>query len=70
MVTGIDDSESIDRAYDAGATDFVIKPINWSLIGYRMRYILRSNRAEVAAAAGPCALERRDRILPGGIPAV
>ena len=41
MVTGHDDSESINRAYEAGATDFISKPINWSLIGHRLRYILR-----------------------------
>jgi diguanylate cyclase (GGDEF)-like protein len=41
MVTGHDDSQSIDRAYGAGATDFISKPINWSLIGHRLRYILR-----------------------------
>ncbi|MGI9260414.1 MAG: putative bifunctional diguanylate cyclase/phosphodiesterase, partial [Woeseiaceae bacterium] len=41
MVTGHDDSESIDRAFDVGATDFISKPINWSLIGHRIRYILR-----------------------------
>lgn len=41
MVTGHDDSESINRAFDIGATDFISKPINWSLIGHRLRYILR-----------------------------
>jgi len=41
MVTGHDDSESINHAYTVGATDFVSKPINWSLIGHRLRYILR-----------------------------
>jgi len=44
MVTGHDDTESIDRAYNVGATDFVSKPINWSLIGHRIRYILRGAR--------------------------
>ncbi len=44
MVTGHDDSESINRAYAVGATDFVSKPINWSLIGHRLRYILRGAR--------------------------
>jgi len=44
MVTGHDDSESINRAYRFGATDFVSKPINWSLIGHRLRYILRGAR--------------------------
>ena len=41
MVTGHDDPQSIDRAFSAGATDFISKPINWSLIGHRLRYILR-----------------------------
>lgn len=44
MVTGNDDSESIERAYEVGATDFISKPINWSLIGHRLRYILRGAR--------------------------
>jgi len=44
MVTGHDDSESINRAYEVGATDFVSKPINWSLMGHRLRYILRGAR--------------------------
>jgi len=41
MVTGLENSESIDRAYEVGATDFISKPINWPLIGHRLRYILR-----------------------------
>ena len=44
MVTGHDDSESVNRAYEVGATDFISKPINWSLIGHRLRYILRGVR--------------------------
>jgi diguanylate cyclase (GGDEF)-like protein/PAS domain S-box-containing protein len=41
MVTGMDDLQSIERAFDAGATDFIAKPINWALIGHRVRYLLR-----------------------------
>lgn len=40
MVTGFDDPQSIDRAYQAGATDFMIKPINWSLLTHRVGYVL------------------------------
>lgn len=42
MVTGMDDVESIERAYQSGATDFIAKPINWSLIGHRVKYLFRS----------------------------
>ncbi|MCB1984960.1 MAG: EAL domain-containing protein [Burkholderiales bacterium] len=42
MVTGMDDVESIDHAFDVGATDFIAKPINWNLIGYRVLYLKRA----------------------------
>ena len=42
MVTGLEDIESIDRAFEVGATDFITKPINWAILGYRVRYWLRS----------------------------
>jgi diguanylate cyclase (GGDEF)-like protein/PAS domain S-box-containing protein len=41
MVTGMDDLASIDKAYESGATDFIPKPINWALLGHRVRYLLR-----------------------------
>jgi diguanylate cyclase (GGDEF)-like protein len=44
MVTGCDDTVSIDRAYEAGATDFVVKPINWTLLTHRIRYVMRGAR--------------------------
>ena len=45
MMTGLDDHESIDRAFDAGATDFITKPINYPLLGHRVRYLLRASAA-------------------------
>jgi diguanylate cyclase (GGDEF)-like protein/PAS domain S-box-containing protein len=45
MVTGSDDFRSVDAAYDAGATDFIAKPINWTLLGHRVRYLLRAYQA-------------------------
>ena len=45
MVTGIDDVRSVEQAYQSGATDFIAKPINWTLIGHRVRYLLRGHVA-------------------------
>lgn len=42
MVTGLEDAETITTAFDAGATDFISKPINMLILGYRVRYWLRS----------------------------
>jgi signal transduction histidine kinase len=45
MATGLDDVESITQAYDAGATDFISKPLNWTVLCHRVRYLLRASRA-------------------------
>jgi diguanylate cyclase (GGDEF)-like protein len=44
MITGLDDPASIELAYEAGATDFIVKPINWTLLLHRLRYVLRGAR--------------------------
>ncbi|MFO1114207.1 MAG: response regulator [Beijerinckiaceae bacterium] len=48
IVTGREDVESIDRAYDEGATSFVTKPVNWRLLSYQLRYVLRAQRMAAA----------------------
>jgi diguanylate cyclase len=45
MVTGHEDSAAITLAFDAGATDFVSKPVNWALLPRRLEYILRNAAA-------------------------
>ena len=44
MLTGLGDVASINQAFDLGATDFAVKPIQWALLGHRIRYLLRSAR--------------------------
>jgi len=44
MVTGMDDTTSVTHAYEAGATDFISKPINLPSLGHRVRYVLRASR--------------------------
>ena len=47
MVTGMDDVDSIQRAFDAGATDFLAKPLNWNLVGHRVLYLWRAYQTRV-----------------------
>lgn len=42
MVTGRDDFAAIERSFAVGATDFIAKPVNWDLIGHRVRYLFRN----------------------------
>jgi len=45
MMTGLEDVQSIERAFEVGATDFITKPINWPILAHRVRYMLRASSA-------------------------
>ncbi|HEY0766874.1 MAG TPA: EAL domain-containing protein [Steroidobacteraceae bacterium] len=75
MVTGHEDSAAISRAFEAGATDFISKPVNWALLPRRLEYILRNaaaaERIERLAYFDPltglpnrqCCIETAERLL-------
>jgi DNA-binding response OmpR family regulator len=42
VVTSHDDIDSVDGAYEAGATSFATKPVNWPLLSCQLRYVLRA----------------------------
>ena len=44
VITGREDTESIDRAFALGATSFVTKPVNWRLLAYQIKFVLRAAR--------------------------
>jgi signal transduction histidine kinase len=46
IVTALEDMESIEIGFRAGATDFITKPIMWSLLGYRLQFVLRAAEME------------------------
>jgi len=58
MLTGLDDEASIERAYQAGATDFFVKTHQWSLLAGRLRYLLRSARTSLELAKSRSKLAR------------
>lgn len=49
MVTSRDDAMAIDRAYELGASSFVVKPVNWTLLDHYMRFVCRAARNETLA---------------------
>jgi diguanylate cyclase (GGDEF)-like protein/PAS domain S-box-containing protein len=56
ILTGMDDDASIERAYDAGATDFMPKPVPWKVLGHRVRYLLRASGSLEALARSQASL--------------
>ncbi len=52
VVTGREDVEAVDRAFQAGATSFVVKPLNWRLLTHQIRFVHRAALAERELAEG------------------
>ncbi|MEB3294583.1 MAG: PleD family two-component system response regulator [Synechococcales bacterium] len=40
MITGLEDDESVEQAFSAGAVDFVTKPINWAVLRQRVKRLI------------------------------
>jgi diguanylate cyclase (GGDEF)-like protein/PAS domain S-box-containing protein len=76
IITGLEDEDSVDRAFIAGAVDLIRKPILWSVLRNRIRYVINAyhDRLEVeqitrnyemileAAANGICGINEQQRI--------
>jgi K+-sensing histidine kinase KdpD len=62
VITGREDILAIDRAYAAGATSFVVKPINWRLISHQLLYVLRNSRSEANLRRSRALAERADAL--------
>jgi signal transduction histidine kinase len=61
VITGLNDEQSVAAAYDAGATDFIVKSDNWQILKYRVRYTLRTARAVADLVAAKQRAEESDR---------
>ncbi|WP_310423563.1 PleD family two-component system response regulator [Chamaesiphon sp. VAR_48_metabat_135_sub] len=44
MITSLDDNDSVDRAFASGATDYITKPINLSILRQRVRNLIRQSQ--------------------------
>ena len=54
MITSLDDPASVDRAFEAGASDYITKPIHWALLRQRilrLQDILKRQQAEAQIKA-------------------
>ncbi|MBD2433819.1 MULTISPECIES: PAS domain-containing protein [Fischerella] len=45
MVTGLTDQESLEKAFAAGAADFITKPIKWPILRQRVQRLLEASHA-------------------------
>ena len=59
MITGLDDRESVNQAFEAGAADFVTKPIHWPVLLKRIQRLGLTMQAEDALLRAQSELETR-----------
>lgn len=46
MITALEDNSSVERAFAAGASDYIPKPIHFAVLSQRVRRVIDANRAE------------------------
>jgi PleD family two-component response regulator len=44
MITVLDDPDSVERAFEVGATDYITKPIHWAVLRHRVRRLIQESR--------------------------
>jgi len=62
IMTGLDDPNSIAQAYEHGATDFINKPVNATILRHHIRYMLRTSNVLQALVRSESRLELAQRI--------
>ncbi len=51
VITASDRGDAVDRAFAAGATSFLAKPMNWSLFHHAVKFVLRAHDDRKALSA-------------------
>lgn len=46
MVTALNDDEMVHRAFEAGASDFLTKPVHWAVLQHRVDRLIKARRAD------------------------
>ena len=63
MITGLNDRESVDRAFAVGATDYITKPIHPPVLRQRLNRILQAAKAEAALRESKAQLLQQNLLL-------
>ena len=63
MITSLDDSESIDKAFASGAADYATKPIHWALLRQRIRRLQDSIKRDQAEKKIEASLKEKEAML-------
>jgi len=48
IITALEDERSVERAFEAGAVDYITKPIHWAVLKHRVQVLIRARRTQMA----------------------
>jgi PleD family two-component response regulator len=65
MVTVLDDPDAVERAFAAGATDYITKPIPWAVLRHRVRHLLQQSLLSKQLQSAHRELERLASLVAG-----
>ena len=63
IFTGSEETEVLHRAFTAGASDFLSKPIKYPVLPYHVRYMIRANNALVNQQRAELDIARLGRVI-------
>ena len=46
MITGLNDEESVDRAFEVGAMDYITKPVHWPVLRQRVKRLIEQSQLQ------------------------
>jgi len=58
MITVLDDPDSVERAFEVGAVGYITKPIHWTVLRYRVRYLIQQSQLDKQLAEAIREVER------------
>ncbi|MFN6517946.1 MAG: GGDEF domain-containing protein [Nostoc sp. CreGUA01] len=58
MITGLEDEESVDRAFEVGAMDYITKPIHWPVLRQRVKRLIQQSQLQQKLEAVNLELQR------------
>jgi predicted signal transduction protein with EAL and GGDEF domain/DNA-binding response OmpR family regulator len=62
FIAGKNDYKSIENAFQAGATDFSSKPLNWTILNYRIQYMLRTHELYLSLLSSEARLTKAQKM--------
>ncbi|MCC5641944.1 PleD family two-component system response regulator [Nostoc sp. CHAB 5824] len=58
MITGLEDQESVDRAFAVGAMDYITKPVHWPVLRQRVKRLIQQSQLQQKLEAVNLELQR------------